>query len=76
MPDRVGLMKSSRFREDQNGVFILMFSAYSNLNREDIHRYGSCQCMNQCHALFKEGKRQSQNSRLRFFGQEHKEICL
>jgi hypothetical protein len=67
-------MKKSCCREDKDVVFILMFSADSNLNREDIHRYGSCQCMNQCHALFKERKPQSQNSRLIFIGQE--QICL
>jgi hypothetical protein len=55
-------MKRSYCREDKVVVFILLFCAESNLNREDSHRYGSCQCMNQCHALFKEGKRQSQNS--------------
>ena len=54
--DRIVLMKKSCCREDKDVVFILMFSADSNLNREDIHRYGSCQCMNQCHALFKGGK--------------------
>jgi hypothetical protein len=54
MPDRIVQMKKSCCREDEV-VFILMFSAESNLNREYIHGYGSYQCMNQCHALFKEG---------------------
>jgi hypothetical protein len=53
---QIVLMKRSRFREDENVVFILMFHSGSNLNREDIHIYGSCQCMNQYHTLFKEGK--------------------